>query len=189
MFRTKATENGSNGMANGAEDIVAKVLAQRSAADQPAAKAGPTPVSCIGSGMSIVGNVECSGSAQVFGRIEGELRASDLVIGEGAQVEGSVVAQEVTVSGRVKGTIRAVRVTLQGGTVEGDIFNRSLSIDESSVFEGASRRDENPTERRRETATVPSPSIAVTGPQKKNVQSPPLTPSPLPCIDAVVREH
>jgi len=27
--------------------------------------------SCIGSGMSIVGNIECNGPAQVFGRIEG----------------------------------------------------------------------------------------------------------------------
>jgi cytoskeletal protein CcmA (bactofilin family) len=36
--------------------------------------------SCIGSDMSIVGNVECKGTAQIFGRIEGELRASDLLI-------------------------------------------------------------------------------------------------------------
>lgn len=194
MFRSKATENGSNGsngsygVANGG-DVIGKAPPQRAAADHPAARAEPTPVSCIGSGMSIVGTVECSGSAQVFGRIEGELRASDLVIGEGAQVEGSIIAQEITVSGRVKGTIRAVRVTLQGGSVEGDIFNRTLSIDESSVFEGASRRDENPTERRREGATESSPSVAVWGAKDNAVQSPPLTPSTLPCIDAVAQEH
>jgi cytoskeletal protein CcmA (bactofilin family) len=146
--------------------------------------------------MSIVGNVECSGPAQVFGRIEGELRASDLVIGEGAQIQGSVVAQEVTVSGTVKGTIRAVRVILQGGNVEGDIFNRSLSIDENSVFEGASRRDENPTERRRETAmeksssvAARSSSVAANGSQKKLAESPPLVPSPLPSTNGAVQEH
>src|SRR5215813_1463327 len=60
--------------------------------------------------MSIVGNIECKGPAEVFGRIEGEVRASDLQINDGAQVEGSVIAQNVTVCGRVKGTIRAVRV-------------------------------------------------------------------------------
>jgi cytoskeletal protein CcmA (bactofilin family) len=107
--------------------------------------------SCIGSGMSIVGNIECDGPAQVFGEIKGELRASDLLIGDGAQVEGSVIAQDVTVCGRVKGTIRAVRVKLQdGGAVEGDIFHRSLSIDENSLFEGSSRRVENPTVCRRQ---------------------------------------
>ena len=53
----------------------------------------------------------------------------------------------VTVCGRVKGTIRAVRVKLQnGGAVEGDIFHKSLSIDENSLFEGSSRRVENPTD-------------------------------------------
>ena len=189
MFRSKAAGNGMNGSANWAEVIGEKAPSERSPAEQTPARKEPTPVSCIGSGMSIVGTVECSGSAQVFGRIEGELRASDLVIGEGAQVEGSVIAEEVIVSGRVKGTIRAVRVTLQGGTVEGDIFNRSLSIDESSVFEGASRRDENPTERRRETATASAPNIVLKGAQKKNVQSPPLAPSAVPCTDTVVQEH
>src|SRR5262245_5999930 len=113
--------------------------------------------SCIGSDMSIVGNVECKGTAQIFGRVEGELRASDLLISDGAQVEGNVVAQEVTVCGCVKGTIRAVRVKLQnGGSVEGDIFHRSLSIDENSLFEGSSRRVENPTD---------TPSVDAKGPQ------------------------
>src|SRR5262249_51558903 len=58
----------------------------------------------------------------------------------------SVIAQNVTVCGHVKGTIRAVRVKLQnGGAVEGDIFHKSLSIDENSQFEGSSRRVGNPT--------------------------------------------
>jgi bactofilin len=71
------------------------------ASSEPTTKAGMA--SCIGSDMSIVGNIECKGPAQVFGRIEGELRASELLISDGAQVEGSVIAQDVTVSGRVKG--------------------------------------------------------------------------------------
>ena len=44
-------------------------------------------------------------------------------------------------------TIRAVRVKLQaGGTVEGDIFHRSLSVEDTALFEGSSRRVENPIE-------------------------------------------
>jgi hypothetical protein len=43
--------------------------------------------------MSIIGKIECNGPAQVFGRIEGELRASDLQISYGAQVDGNVIAQ------------------------------------------------------------------------------------------------
>jgi cytoskeletal protein CcmA (bactofilin family) len=114
--------------------------------------------------MSIVGKIECNGPAQVFGRIEGELRASDLVVGEGATIDGSVIAQNVTVCGRIKGTIRAVRVKLENGAaVEGDIFHRSLSIDENSLFEGSSRRVENPTE-------IPS-SVDAKVPQTTDIQS------------------
>jgi cytoskeletal protein CcmA (bactofilin family) len=111
-----------------------------------------------------------------LGRIEGEVRASDLLISDGAQVEGNIIAQGVTVCGRVKGTIRADRVKLQnGGAVEGDIFHRTLSIDENSQFEGSSRRVENPTD--------PSSSVDAKGPQKKD-----LAPAPLPSIDAELTE-
>ena len=64
------------------------------ARSEPTTKAGMA--SCIGSDMSIVGNVDCKGPAQVFGRIEGELRASDLVVGDSATIDGNVIAQNVT---------------------------------------------------------------------------------------------
>jgi cytoskeletal protein CcmA (bactofilin family) len=150
MFKSKAPEKDHSAAANLEEVVGRAVQQQHSVVEhplgrEPMAKSGTS--SCIGSGMSIVGNIECNGPAQVFGRIKGEVRASDLLIGDGAQVEGSVIAQDVTVCGHVKGTIHAVRVKLQdGGAVEGDIFHRSLSIDENSVFEGSSRRVENPTD-------------------------------------------
>jgi cytoskeletal protein CcmA (bactofilin family) len=144
-----------------AAEVIGRVVQhdQAWARSEPTTKAGMA--SCIGSDMSIVGKIECNGPAQVFGRIEGEVRASDLQINDGAQVEGSVIAQNVTIYGRVKGTIRAARVKLKdGGAVEGDIFHRSLSIDESSQFEGSSRRVENPTD--------PSSGIDAKSPQKKD---------------------
>jgi cytoskeletal protein CcmA (bactofilin family) len=171
-FKSKAPEKDKNAAANAAEVMERTVQQQHSVVEQAGARPEPPTKagtgSCIGSGMSIVGNIECNGPAQVFGRIQGELRASDLLIGEGAQVEGSVIAQDVTVCGRVKGTIRAVRVKLQdGGAVEGDIFHRSLSIDENSLFEGSSRRVENPTD---------SSSVDARGPQKEDMQSSALAP-------------
>ena len=183
MFKSKAPDKEKNAVANAAEVVGSTAQQQHSGVEHPPATLEPTKAgtrSCIGSGMSIVGNIECKGPAQVFGRIEGEVRASDLQINDGAQVEGSVIAQNVTVCGRVKGTIRAVRVKLQnGGAVEGDIFHRSLSIDENSQFEGSSRRVENPTE--------PSSSVDAKGPQK-SPQKKDLAPAPLPSIDAELTE-
>jgi cytoskeletal protein CcmA (bactofilin family) len=176
MFKSKARDKALDAVANATEVIVQPP--QRSVVEQPAARSEPTTkagtISCIGSSMSIIGKIECNGPAQVFGRIEGELQASHLLIGDGAQVEGSIIAQDVTVCGRVKGTLRAARVKLRdGGAVEGDIFHRSLSIDENSLFEGSSRRVENP---------APSSSADAKGSQKEDTQSP--ASAPLPPIDA-----
>ena len=79
----------------------------------------------------------------------------------------------------MKGTIHAARVRLQGGTVEGDIFHRTLSIDESSVFEGISRRMENSIEREADSAAEFS-SGAAKAAQEKSLQSPSVVPSALP---------
>jgi cytoskeletal protein CcmA (bactofilin family) len=66
------------------------------------------------------------------------------VIAEGAQMEGDVVAEELTIGGHVKGTIHANRVKLNNtAVVEGDIFHRTLAIEENARFEGMSRRQEN----------------------------------------------
>ena len=169
-FKSNAPEKEKNTATNAGEvtERVVQPQPQHSVVEQPVVRAAPTTkagtASCIGSGMSIVGKIECNGPVQVFGRIEGELRASELIISDGAQVDGSVIAQDLTVRGRIKGTIRAHRVKLQeGGAVEGDIFHRSLSIDENSLFEGSSRRVENPTDQ--------SMSGDGKGTQKKDIQS------------------
>jgi cytoskeletal protein CcmA (bactofilin family) len=65
------------------------------------------------------------------------------VSAEGAEMVGDVVAEELTVNGHVKGTIHANRVRIGGaGVVEGDIFHRTLAIEENARFEGTSRRNE-----------------------------------------------
>jgi len=69
---------------------------------------------------------------------------SIVVVAEGAEMVGEVVEEELTVGGQLKGTIHANRVRLNGtGVVEGDIFHRTLAIEENARFEGTSRRNEN----------------------------------------------
>jgi cytoskeletal protein CcmA (bactofilin family) len=99
--------------------------------------------SSISAGMSIVGKIVSDGTVNIFGRVEGEVKASTIVIADGAQVDGDIVAEDLAVAGRVKGTIHANRVRLNGtAVVEGDIFHRSLAIEEHARFEGSSRREE-----------------------------------------------
>jgi cytoskeletal protein CcmA (bactofilin family) len=77
---------------------------------------------------------------------------------------------------------------LQGGAVEGDIFHRTLSIDESSVFEGMSRRMENSVEPKAEPAIDLSSSAAAKVAQEKGVQSPPLVPAGS-CTNGALHKH
>jgi cytoskeletal protein CcmA (bactofilin family) len=116
-----------------------------SAPQRPAVASSAVPeVSSISSGLSIVGKIVGHDALTIFGHVEGEVRASTVVIAEGAQMEGDVVAEELTIGGHVKGTIRANRVKLDStAVVEGDIFHRTLAIEENARFEGASRRSEN----------------------------------------------
>jgi cytoskeletal protein CcmA (bactofilin family) len=104
-------------------------------------------ISSIGSSITIVGKISGTGTVRICGRIEGELHASTILIDDGAQVEGDIVAEQLIIGGRVHGTIHANRVKLNGSAiVEGNIFHRSLSIDENARFEGSSRRQETVTD-------------------------------------------
>lgn len=99
---------------------------------------------CISSGMTVVGKIVGDGTIKIFGRVEGEIKASTVVVADGAHVVGDILADDVAIGGRVKGIVHANRVKLEGSAiVEGDIFHRSLSIAENARFEGSSRREDN----------------------------------------------
>jgi cytoskeletal protein CcmA (bactofilin family) len=117
---------------------------QRPAATKPGEKVSTDQTSTISRGTTVVGKISGEGTVQIFGNVEGELRALTVLIDEGAKVEGDVVAEELTIGGKVKGTIHANRVKLNStAVVEGDIFHRSLSIEENARFEGSSKREDN----------------------------------------------
>jgi cytoskeletal protein CcmA (bactofilin family) len=125
-------------------DSVSTQEIKRSATTHSASTAAPEAVSSISSGLSIIGKIVGEGTLGIFGHVEGEVHASTVQIGDGAKVEGNIVADELTIGGRVKGTIHANRVRLNStAVVEGDIYHRSLAIEENAQFEGMSRRQEN----------------------------------------------
>ena len=139
----------------------------RPAVTQPIAAIPSEADTSIGSDITIIGKIVGKGIVKVFGNIEGELHASHVIVGEGAKIEGSIVAQELTIGGHVKGTIHAGRAKLLStAKVEGDIFHRSLSIDENALFEGSSRRQDDPIGKKpngQSAATTPtssSPAVA-----------------------------
>ena len=68
--------------------------------------------SLISNDVIMRGNVTSSGEVQFDGNLEGDIKASSLIIGDKASVRGEVVCESVIVRGRVEGGIRARSVSL-----------------------------------------------------------------------------
>jgi len=113
----------------------------------PASASKSPDLSTFGHGMQITGNVVCPGTLQIFGRITGDLRVSHLVICEGARVEGKITAQQTVIKGMFSGTIHCNTVKLEKtAVVEGEIFNKALTVEQGAQFEGVARRLETEVE-------------------------------------------
>jgi cytoskeletal protein CcmA (bactofilin family) len=106
------------------------------------ARSGP---SIISADVKIVGSITSQGEVEVFGSIEGDVRASGLTIGENGAVKGKVIAESVVVRGTVEGRIHGRKVQLcTGAKVHGDIFHASLAIEPNAIFEGAVKHAQDP---------------------------------------------
>jgi Polymer-forming cytoskeletal len=70
-------------------------------------------ISSLSSEMTVVGKIVCKDVLKIYGFVEGEVIASNALIAEGARIQGDIVVEELTVAGRVKGEIYALRVKLQ----------------------------------------------------------------------------
>ena len=93
--------------------------------------------SIISPDLKIVGDLKCTGDIQIDGTIEGSVKGSLIIIGEGAKVEGSIEAETVRVFGTVNGRVRAKTVHLdKTGKVIGDIAHEILKIEAGAYFEG-----------------------------------------------------
>jgi cytoskeletal protein CcmA (bactofilin family) len=113
----------------------------------------------IGADLSIKGNLESKGEVQVEGKVEGDIHAQRIVIGERAHIEGALIAEEIVVRGNVQGSIRGNAVTFQSSSrVEGDVFHKSLTIEQGAFFEGKSRRSDDPMSVQRTANGVPPPT-------------------------------
>jgi cytoskeletal protein CcmA (bactofilin family) len=112
----------------------------------PAKRTNRTGVpSIISSDLTVVGTLISSGDVQVDGRIEGDIRAGALVIGDEASIQGDVYAEDAIIRGRVEGGIRAKKVKLCATAhVEGDILHEALSMESGAFFEGNCRHSDNP---------------------------------------------
>jgi cytoskeletal protein CcmA (bactofilin family) len=120
-----------------------------------------TAPSILSGDLVINGTVTAEGEIQLDGQIEGDVRAGALIVGEKASVKGEVVAESVTIRGRVLGSVRGRQVQLAStARIEGDIIHSALSVESGAFFEGHCRHTSDPLNPSAETTPSPGPSLS-----------------------------
>ena len=119
-------------------------IASDASASLPATRGKP-PASLLAADLTIVGNIKTSGDIQIEGKLEGDIRAHLLTIGESATIKGECLADDVVVNGRVIGKVRGLKVRLTAtARVEGDIVHKTIAIESGAHFEGSVQRQDDP---------------------------------------------
>ncbi|MGQ0644567.1 MAG: bactofilin family protein [Elusimicrobiota bacterium] len=92
----------------------------------------------IGPQSHVQGTLETKGSVRVDGRLEGDVTAETLIVGETGDVRGDVTADHAVVGGKITGNVTAAgTLELQARChVYGDIRTAHLTIADGAVFEG-----------------------------------------------------
>ena len=101
--------------------------------------------SILSADLKITGSIVSDGEVQLDGTVEGDVRATDLTIGEEASIKGEVIAENVVIRGRVNGSVRARQVQLSStARVEGDVIHATPAIESGAYFDGLCKRSSDP---------------------------------------------
>jgi len=99
----------------------------------------PASETIVGADVKIKGNFKSPSNIQIFGQVKGRVNSeSDVLVGEGARVEGGIKGKQVTVSGEIIGNIEALErleITSQG-ILQGDIKTPDLVIQSGAKLTG-----------------------------------------------------
>ncbi len=93
--------------------------------------------SVLASDLRITGEITSTGAVEVYGDIDGNLSARNLLIGGEGAVKGTVSAETVEVKGKLDGRVSSQSFTLRGtAQVQADVSYTSLVIESGAQIEG-----------------------------------------------------
>lgn len=108
---------------------------------RPAATRGTAGMSFIGAEVTITGNIGGTGNLHIDGRVEGDVAATSVIVGQGGHVRGNIVAGDATIAGGVEGTVSAKSLTIEASArIAGDLAYDTVSIASGAEVEGRVKR-------------------------------------------------
>ena len=97
--------------------------------------------SILGSDLIITGDIKTDGDIQIDGRLDGNIKAGNVTIGESGAVNGKISANAVHVRGKVTGKVDATTVDLaETANVQADLVQDQLMISNGAFFDGKCTR-------------------------------------------------
>ncbi len=95
-------------------------------------------VSLITKETSLEGTINTDSNLRVDGKFKGTINStSKIVIGENGVLDGNVSCKEISVYGRLKGTIKTSLIKINSGSfVDGNISYENMSVTEGSEIKG-----------------------------------------------------
>ena len=117
-----------------------------SASSAPRAQSAAAP-SILGRDITITGDITTDGDIQIDGRLDGNIKAGNVTIGEQGAVTGKIIAQNVHIRGKVAGKVDSLVVELsETANVQADLVQDQLTIANGAFFDGkCSRKSASPT--------------------------------------------
>ena len=120
-----------------------------------AGRAGPPGLSFIGPEVLVSGDLATDAQLHVDGRIDGNVRCSQLVQGEAGIIAGNIQAEEARIAGTVEGQVNVRTLYVEStARIMGDIAYESVSIDAGAGIEGRLARRAVLAQHEEETLTV-----------------------------------
>jgi cytoskeletal protein CcmA (bactofilin family) len=104
-----------------------------------AEKQGGGELSFVGPGTVVEGKIKTEGSIRIDGKLVGDLVAkANAAVGLSGVVEGNLTAQNISLAGKVQGTVTALEklVLEEKSVMKGDLRAARLVIDEGAMFDG-----------------------------------------------------
>lgn len=136
--------NKSSGSSSSAAD---QALAKKTASTVATqGRSGAVP-SLLSSDLIIIGDIKTDGEVQIDGRLDGNVAASKVTIGEQGAVNGKIVGGVVQVRGKVTGMIDALSIELtETANVQAELIQDKLVIANGAFFDGkCTRKSSAPT--------------------------------------------
>ena len=97
--------------------------------------------SILASSISLKGSITCKGELQIDGRISGNITGEKVILGPESNMEGTLNAHEVVISGNFKGKLKGKSIRLDSGaSVDAEIQYEVLAIEDGSVVNGTVKK-------------------------------------------------